>query len=116
MKTFKFGVLLLTLIFFSSQLYAQSSKSKPDPPVKLEIDEIKIELTDTSFTATFQNKTLPVSNIAQLDNYLKSNPDLGIHKAFIYSKGKIDPERSRSLVVVLEKNKIKPGRLMHDQN
>ena len=110
MKRFKVGVLLLSLIFFSSELYAQSSNSKSTPFETAANDEIKIDLTDSTLSATFQNKILPVSNIVQLDNYLKSNPDLGIHKALILPKGKIDPERSRSLAVVLEKNKFKSVR------
>jgi hypothetical protein len=107
MKTFKVGVLLLSLSVISSQLYAQSSNSKSTPLERAANDEIKIELTDSTLSATFQDKTLPVSNIVQIDNYLKSNPSLAIHKALILPKGKIDPERSRSLVVVLANNKIK---------
>ena len=106
MKTFKCGVLLLTLFLFSPHLNAQSSNSKSAPSDSVEIDEIKIDLTDSSLTATFQNKALPVSNIPQLDNYLKSNPDLGIHKALVIRTDKVDPERNRSLAVVLGKNKI----------
>ena len=107
MKTVKIGVLLLSLSFFSSHIYAQSSNSKSTPLETAAIDEIKIDLTDSTLSASFQDKTIPVSNIVQLDNYLKSNPGLAIRKALILSKGKIDPERSRSISVVLGKNKIK---------
>src|SRR5215204_2107603 len=110
MKTFKFGVLLMYLICFSSYLYAQSSNTKSTLSETAANDEIKIDLTDSSLSATFQNKNLPVSNIAQLDNYLKNNPDLAIHKAFIITKDKVDSERSRSLSVVLGKNKIQSVR------
>ena len=108
MKTFKVGVLLLSLILFSFELYAQSSNSKSAPLETAANDEIKIDLTDSTLLATFQDKILPVSTIVQLDNYLKNNPGLAIHKALIVTKGKkVDWQRSRSLSAVLEKNKIK---------
>jgi hypothetical protein len=66
------------------------------------LDEIKIDLTENSLSATFQNKTLPVSTIMQLDNYLKGNTDLGIRKALVITIDKVDPERSRSLNVVVD--------------
>ena len=110
MKTLKFGVLLLGLIFFSSFVYAQSPNSKSTPSDTAANDEIKIDLTDSSLSATFQNNKLAVSTIAQLDNYLKSNPGLGIHKALIITTDKVDSERSRSLAVVLGKNKIQQVR------
>ena len=117
-KTVKLTVLLLSLSIYSSQLYAQSSGSKFDDLKKpaSALEELKINLKDTSLTASFRGNTLPVSNIAQLDAYLKSNPELALQmKAFIQSEGKIDPERSRSLSNVLNKNKIHNIRAMNDQ-
>jgi hypothetical protein len=53
MKTFKVGVLLLSLSFFSSHLNAQSSNSKSTPLETAANDEIKIDLTDSTLSATF---------------------------------------------------------------
>ena len=117
-KTVKLAMLLLCLSIYSSQLYAQSSGSKPDDLKKpaSALEELKINLTDTSLTVSFKGNTLPVSTIAQLDAYLKSNPELALQmKAFIQSEGKINPERSRSLSNVLNKNKITNIRAMNHQ-
>jgi len=109
MKKIQLAVLLLSLILFSSCLYAQNSESEfvdLQKPAST-LDELKIVLTDSTLSATFRNQTLPVSNIVQLDKYLKNNPELALQmKALIQSEGKVNPEPNRSLVKILNKNKI----------
>ena len=117
-KTVKLTALLLSLSIYSSQLYAQSSASKFEDLKKpaSTLEELKIDLKDTTLSASFRGNTLPVTTIAQLDAYLKNNPELALQmKAFIQSEGKIDPERSRSLSNVLNKNKIHNIRAINRQ-
>ncbi len=117
MKITTLGILILSLLFCSSRLNAQSSELGPlssqKPPSA--IDELEINVTDSTLSASFKNKTVPVSNFQELNHYLKNSLESGLHKkALITRKGQVDPERYRTLLLILGKYKIQSVRSFNE--
>ena len=111
MESIKYVLTLFVVIICSTITYSQkidSLKTNGSQKVVVNPDnKFNITLTNDSLLVTFKNNQLPISNIQELDDYLKNNLQ-NINQTKVILNNTIDTkyERLKSVMDILKKYKV----------